>query len=185
MPAGISATRGLWEEVCQIGNIQYIDPRNNVENIMKQLDQTRLLITEAMHGAIAAEAFRIPWISVYSGDHMNHNKWKDFCESLNLTYCPYQLPVTYRGNTELSFAKKCRETTKKILIASGFWKNRWMRPLPKKSTSDEVEQAVNRLLKISNEAEPVLSDQVLFENRLERLFDLLYKVKIKYNRPIL
>ncbi|MFZ1828837.1 MAG: polysaccharide pyruvyl transferase family protein [Candidatus Competibacteraceae bacterium] len=149
MPAGISASRGLWREVCQIADIQYIDPHDDVEKVMKQIDLTRLLISEAMHGAIAAEAFRIPWISVYSGDHMNYNKWQDFCGSLDLIHQPYQLPTTHRGNDgQLSFLNKSKMIIKRLLSDTGFWSSRWTKPDPRRSSDRELERAAEILFDI-------------------------------------
>lgn len=184
MPAGISASRGLWQEVCQIAGIQYIDPRGgNVEDIMQQIDQTRLLLTEAMHGAIAAEAFRIPWICVHSGDHMNHNKWRDFCESLNLIHCPHWLPTTYRGVSESNIAKRLKLSIKNLLATAGSSLSKEITPSPiqKKSTGSELEQAANRLIELSSKVDPLLSSDDLFSIRLETLFHFLDKVKKKYS----
>lgn len=180
MPAGISASRGLWQEVCQIAGVQYIDPHDDVENVMKQLDQTRLLMTEAMHGAIAAEAFRIPWISVYSGDHLNYEKWQDFCGSLDLTHQPYQLPTTYCGDDQLSFGNKSKMVIKRLLANAGLWSNKWTRPKPKRSSDRELERAAEALLDISYKVSPCLSEELVFQNRLERLSELLDEVKRKY-----
>jgi succinoglycan biosynthesis protein ExoV len=51
-----SATNGLWEKVCEIAGIKYIDPRMGVEQFIDEICSCDKVLTEAMHGAILADA---------------------------------------------------------------------------------------------------------------------------------
>jgi len=84
MPHHLRSTLGDWEEVCKIAGYQYIDARDNVAEVLQSLKNTRLLITEAMHGAIVADALRIPWIAVHSPEHILQLKCIDLMGSLQL-----------------------------------------------------------------------------------------------------
>jgi succinoglycan biosynthesis protein ExoV len=44
-----------------------------------------------MHGAIAADALRIPWIPIITSPRMLTFKWQDWCSSLGLKYKPYYI----------------------------------------------------------------------------------------------
>ena len=48
-------------------------------------------MTEALHGAIVADALRVPWIAVKLFDHIIEFKWRDWCRSLGLNYSPLLL----------------------------------------------------------------------------------------------
>lgn len=81
-----------WEGPCRSAGIHHIDPSDAVEDVLRQIMRTDLLITEAMHGAIVADALRVPWIPVKMYHSLNSFKWSDWCESLGLVYEPHGLP---------------------------------------------------------------------------------------------
>ncbi|MEM9980100.1 MAG: polysaccharide pyruvyl transferase family protein, partial [Cyanobacteria bacterium P01_D01_bin.2] len=82
----------LWESVCNAANIHYIDPRWPVETVLKDIGQSQLLLAEAMHGAIVADALRVPWIPLVTSPRILSFKWQDWCQSVELTYQPQFVP---------------------------------------------------------------------------------------------
>lgn len=84
MPHFGSLDRGAWAEVCRLADIRFIDPTKPVLEIISDILATNLLITEAMHGAIVADALRTPWIGVQPIAPENHMKWLDWSEALGV-----------------------------------------------------------------------------------------------------
>jgi exopolysaccharide glucosyl ketal-pyruvate-transferase len=83
MPHWDSAVSGEWEQLAARAGMTYIDPRWPVDRVIAALRSCELLVSEAMHGAIVADALRIPWIPFLP--HPIHRfKWYDFAESLDL-----------------------------------------------------------------------------------------------------
>ena len=66
-----------WENVCHDLGFGYIDPRWSVNKVLSIINQTETLLTEAMHGAIVADALRIPWIPVVTNSSILSFKWQD------------------------------------------------------------------------------------------------------------
>lgn len=91
MPHYESLDRGFWENVCALAGIKLINPTHDIEYVIRQIRGTELLITEAMHGAIVADALRTPWICakpIYQG---HHAKWLDWADALSLELRQTQL----------------------------------------------------------------------------------------------
>lgn len=94
MPHIDSIARGDWARVCEIAGITYLDPRADPMTLIAQIRGARLVLTEAMHGAIVADALRTPFIP-FIPHHPDHRaKWQDWAASLQLELRSQPLPVS-------------------------------------------------------------------------------------------
>jgi succinoglycan biosynthesis protein ExoV len=75
-------------EVCRRIGVTYISGKEPVDEVLATLRGSRLLVTEAMHGAIVADGMRVPWVPVRVFQQVLGFKWDDWCASLGLTYEP-------------------------------------------------------------------------------------------------
>ncbi len=82
---------GSWERVCRWAGIQLIDPRNPVDQVLDEIAASEVVIAEAMHGAIAADALRVPWIPALPIAPEHRFKWSDWTQSVGLDYTPFSL----------------------------------------------------------------------------------------------
>lgn len=85
------------KELCLSVWINYIDPCQNPLISIDEINRSKLLITEAMHGAIVADAYRVPWIGVDMYG-MNKFKWQDWMLSLGLDIPLHRLPMLFENN---------------------------------------------------------------------------------------
>lgn len=90
MPYFLSADLYNWQAICKELGYHYISPlsEHGVEFTLKEIAASSCLITEAMHGAIAADLLRVPWHRfVLSTPHMEGTmvsqfKWSDWQQSI-------------------------------------------------------------------------------------------------------
>jgi succinoglycan biosynthesis protein ExoV len=86
-----AAAQGIdLEAVARSAGLVFIDPRQPVERVMDSIWVARRVLTEAMHGAILADAWRVPWRAVRLYPHVLGSKWVDWTASLRLRYAPLE-----------------------------------------------------------------------------------------------
>lgn len=103
-------------KLCEELNINYIDPRLPIEEVLVMIHNSRRLITEAMHGAIIAEAFRVPWIPVASNEKILSFKWRDWCYSIGIDYKPIFIHPLWRLKESASAFDKTKNYIKYKLL---------------------------------------------------------------------
>ncbi|MGH8638524.1 MAG: polysaccharide pyruvyl transferase family protein [Burkholderiales bacterium] len=84
MPHWQSAADGLWAEASRAAGLHYIDPCDTVDNVLTQVQASGTLVAEAMHGAIVADALRVPWIPIRPVQPPNRAKWHDWVSALDV-----------------------------------------------------------------------------------------------------
>lgn len=141
----------IWQEICNDLNIQYIDPQGAVNDVLSSIKACKMLITEAMHGAIIADLYRIPWVPVSSSEDILEFKWVDWCSSMNLQYQPMRI-LSLWPNKDSSLLSKIKAGFKKILI------------------QDQLKQALKK-------AKRNLSDEKILATRLSQLDEKLTRLK--------
>ncbi len=77
--------------LCDALGWQLISPKWEVEEVLEKIQQSELLITEAMHGAIVADTLRVPWIPYVGFKTIGTFKWEDWAASMEVPYRPFYL----------------------------------------------------------------------------------------------
>jgi succinoglycan biosynthesis protein ExoV len=93
-----------WETCCENLGWNLIKPTgNNVENFIQQIAESEYVICEAMHGAIIADALRIPWkrlkfqAHILEGEVVSEFKWNDWLYSIDIKS---HNPILFVPNTK-------------------------------------------------------------------------------------
>lgn len=81
--------RGL-REICEELGLKYVSPDLPRDEFVREISGSDLIFTEAMHGAILADAMRTPWVCCHIMFH-NRFKWEDWCASVGVAYEPVYL----------------------------------------------------------------------------------------------
>lgn len=102
-----------WESICKEIGIEFVDPRNTSKYVANKIINSKLVIAEAMHGAIFADALRVPWVPVVTTHRINTFKWMDWLSMYSLDYNPMYIGVPSRL---LELENKIRITTNTSLF---------------------------------------------------------------------
>ncbi|HBT32535.1 MAG TPA: hypothetical protein DEB15_06710 [Pusillimonas sp.] len=177
MPHHVSKRLGSWRAICEQAGVHYLDPAQNIQDLVNEMRASRRVICEAMHGAIVADAYRIPWVPVVCYDHILPFKWVDWCKSLSLEYQPVQLPCIYNVRANVSFLKKMKSEGKRILRKAGIAPRRWSRPLPRMTGASEDALAVSQLAQLRTQDTVYLSANKAHEQALARVHSALARLR--------
>jgi succinoglycan biosynthesis protein ExoV len=79
-----SAARGAWQKAAAWAGVRLIDPREPPEDVLRAIAGCKLLLSEALHGVIVADAMRVPWVAVRPIARVHRAKWLDWSESMSL-----------------------------------------------------------------------------------------------------
>jgi hypothetical protein len=108
--------------VCASAGINYIDPCGPVEEVLDAIESSGKVIAEAMHGAIVADALRIPWLAVRLSNRIRSLKWRDWCGSLRMEYKPLPFsppPGTAREEALAWFLDEANTHSEPVLSSTG------------------------------------------------------------------
>lgn len=171
MPHWESLPRGNWQKVCALAGIRLIDPRAPVEQVITEILGCEVLVAEAMHGAIVADALRVPWIPVLPIDHIHREKWFDWADALSMDLIQHRLWPS--SLTELSRATMYRPLLS--TLASGLTH----RPISSLATP-VVEYAAAKRLSDLAKSPPCMSSDGVIQNAVEQMTDKLALLQKKY-----
>ncbi len=162
---------GRWEEVAREVGINLIDPRWPVERFLFELESTETVIAEAMHGAITADALRIPWIALSPIEAVNRFKWYDWAEALEIQLRPNRLAAS---------------SVQEALIAKlGSRRARWPRGGFRITGTERLadmffKPAAQKTLQNALLAEPMLSSDGAMDRALDKLETAALNIKRDY-----
>ena len=180
MPHHGSETFVDWRAVCEHAGIAFISAKQPVDDVLEELLGSNLLITEAMHGAISADALRIPWIPVRYSPKFLQEKWLDFAQSVGVEVKAEQLSLLYQRR--MRPGKLFENLVKTRLAAVGIGPDKWQTlPLPLRvDPARTVETLARELSGLAANGRTVLSSDATAERLTAQLQEKLEVLQTDY-----
>ena len=171
MPHWESLERGNWEQVCRLAGINLIDPRRPIDEIISELLRSRLVIAEAMHGAIVADALRIPWVPLLPIDDIHREKWFDWAEAVGISLKPQRLWPS--SLLEAKSTLKHRPTLVNLIDSVA------LSPTSQLINKGAIYLAAHRLTQLAK-ISPCLSDDRVIDRVTERMLEKVQQLQQNY-----
>jgi len=175
MPHLQSMPHADWEALCARIGFHCIDPRAGVAQVLEELQKTELLLAEAMHGAIVADALRVPWIPVRLYSRFAEFKWQDWSQSIRVPLKLTDIPPIYaqppRGWKRLDYL------VKKGLAHAGMGRNNWKRLGIRCSTGHEIDRSLEALSRVPEKQPAHLSNDKFLSELEARLLEKLSQLR--------
>lgn len=92
MPHHSALAAGDWQRVCDEAGVEFLNPMFDSRAIVRKIRSARLVLADAMHAAIVADAMRVPWVPLVTSPEISSFKWLDWTLSMGLEYQPIRLP---------------------------------------------------------------------------------------------
>lgn len=175
MPHWTSEQIYPWNEICEECGIHFVSPRGSVNEVINEILQSEVVMAEAMHYAIVADALRVPWIPVKAYSFIDAFKWSDWSESLGINYRPHEIRSMY--SIDSVFEDKLKNKISFLpqpFIKAGTNLYGWYQKAVVTSRN------INAFTAIKQSA-PLLSKDSVFNEKTDTLLELLNGVKRKYS----
>ena len=167
-----------WGEFCQHIGYHFISPRSPFAEVIEFIKASEVVVTEAMHGAIFADALRVPWIPARYSSRFLNAKWEDWLSSVDLKFSPIDIDTV--NQRELGTAEAWRNRVKRALAAANMGKEKWRRLPLACSSKSEIRTAADRFSAEVSGAERNLSSDTKFFELLEKQKQLLEQLRNDY-----
>jgi succinoglycan biosynthesis protein ExoV len=165
-----------WRALSRRAGLKYLDPAASVASLLAGIAGSRFVIAEAMHAAIIADAFRVPWIPLAMYQRISAFKWDDWCRSVELAYDPVRIEPLHDNSSQRPL-RRLRGYVRRV------WRTRsptryGRNPDREESPPHLVEQVLDQLSGLRTRgAEALLSSDAVLSDRMARLTLALRQVR--------
>ncbi|WP_246021839.1 polysaccharide pyruvyl transferase family protein [Alteraurantiacibacter aquimixticola] len=104
MPHHRSIRSARWEHIADRAGMRFVSPQQPVDDVLQAFAGAKLVVTEAMHGAIVADTMRIPWVPVMISPAFDEFKWRDWTSSMEVPLRPATISAGH-GTDEWVYAR--------------------------------------------------------------------------------
>jgi hypothetical protein len=171
MPHFENAAWGAWQQAADLAGVRLIDPRGSPLAILQAIGRCKMLLSEALHGVIVADALRVPWIAIRPLALIHRPKWLDWADTMDLRprFCslPASTPLEWAGTGPLTLFHTTRA---------------WLRqyePRLKIMMSEQMIGCAGEALRLAASASPQLSTDRALDRCQSRMLDAVHAIRVR------
>ena len=171
MPHFESAARGAWRQAAQQAGIRLIDPRGPPAVVLREIGRCKLLLSEALHGIIVADALRVPWVAIRPRARVHRAKWLDWADSMDLRPRFGRLPASTLSEWAAASPLGAFHPTRT-------WLGR-QQPWLAKATPERLVARAARALRLAANATPQQSADTTLDRCQSRMLDAIHALRLQ------
>lgn len=175
LPHHVSAFNADWKRVARRAGMRYVDPAAGPLRVIDEIRNARLVITSAMHGAILADAFRVPWVRVAEYGHLNEFKWKDWSDSVRIAPVSHTLP-SLRDRVADGIWPTLQRHARRLRRHGRTYRDVSVTSDTMHSSTADVNEAVSRLRQLDDLSLGTLSSDSVLHERMEQLVNAFHQL---------
>lgn len=162
-----------WGSVCSKNNLTLISPTLPPLVFLKELAKSRLVICEAMHGAILADVLRVPWVPIRFGHDFLDVKWMDWMGMFDLQVPPAQAPSFYDPLRYAAARGPLFHLSRKLksdIFRFGLGRSKWKKVIPPGQSKGKSGRLLREFLMGLAVQSGHLSSSEVFNRRVNELY---------------
>lgn len=171
-----------WGRVCERAGVRFVSPLLPAADFVRALTGARLVLTEAMHGAILADIVRVPWQGFGFGGQFNREKWLDWADMFGLD--PQIRPLSgFYDPALFSEGRPLRYHLGKVLKArmsqAGLGREKWKRMTLPSFRPHRAEARLARQLQALAALPGMLSADHILRQRVDQLYERVDQLRVE------
>lgn len=174
MFTGLSLENYDWAAICESLGYTFISCHWSVERVLNELQRCDQLLTEAMHGAIVADALRVPWVPITCSEGVLAFKWEDWLSTVDLPYEPTVVTPLYDLGRNLQWRGLLKEKGRGLLRSLGLTHSE--DAMPARATQSQVDAACRQLQQAARRC-GVLSNELRLDSHVQRFLPRIEMVR--------
>jgi succinoglycan biosynthesis protein ExoV len=169
-----------WETMARTTGLNIIDPSDSPLAVITRIRESKLVLTESLHGAILADAFRVKWIPIACSYRFLRFKWLDWCHSVRVNFSPVDLPPLFQG--AIGLEKRLTNYVRNKLGGAGLGPAVWRKRPYRHSSAKELDLFASALMATANNHPPSLSKDRELCRIVRQMSDQLDRLRESHRR---
>ena len=116
-----------WQEACKNLGLKILDVRSKPRVFIRELVKCDRVLCEAMHGAILADAYGIPWQPIRAHPKISARKCDDWGSSIGAKIDPFTIPEAYLERYAYRGMLRVKDGVKRYFSLLGIEGRNWWR----------------------------------------------------------
>ena len=173
-----------WQQICERAGARFVSPLLPAAQFMTAVAGARLVLTEAMHGAILADIVRVPWQGFAFGGQFNTDKWLDWAEMFDLDPQVRALPGFYdpdRFSEDRPLRYHVGKVLKVHLSRIGLGREKWKRMTLPSFRAHTAGSRLAQQLRALAQAPGMLSTDAVLALRVDQLYERVDQLRAELN----